>query len=263
MDRCRTARPGPAVSAAGMLLALVLAACSGATSSPSAPGPAGGSSAGTGGATVASDLPASPASVTGPTDAEPAKPTMIPTTLPSASITADETPVMGGPGGAGSGAGGSAEPSLGRDAELEARLPRMLDGKPVAIQSMLGVDLSPDADPSLRALLDALGVRQAALSVATGWSDDGSWDGQVGALRVRGAQADQILSAFIDAAGVSSENGLTVTNEVIDGRAAVRVVDRDSPEQGPMYIVASGDAVYFVQSTTARIVTEALAAFPK
>jgi hypothetical protein len=268
MDRCRTARPGPLAAAAGMFLALVLAACSGSPSMPSSAGPATGSAsagpgsaAGTSGATVA---PASAgASDFGPTDAAPDKPTMVPTTLPSASILPEETPVMGGPGGDGSGTGGSAEPSLGRDAELEARLPRTLDGKPVAIQSTLGVDLSPDADPSLRALLDTLGVGQAALSVATGWSEDGSWDGQVGAFRVRGAQTDRILGAFIDAAGVSSEKGLTVTHEVVGGRAAVRVVNRDSPEQGPMYVVASGDTVYFVQSTTTRIVSEALAAFPK
>jgi hypothetical protein len=188
-------------------------------------------------------------------------PTLAVTPLPSAVVPAEETPVMGGPGGGATNA--SPEASLGRDEELEARLPHTLDGTPVHVESTLGVDVSADADPSLGAFLAALGRSPEDLSIATGWSEDGTWEGQIGAMRVRGAQADRILRAFVDAAGSSSEKGLTVTNEVVGGREAVKIVNRDSPEQGPMYVVATGDAVYFVQSTTTRIVNEALAAFPR
>ena len=144
---------------------------------------------------------------------------------------------------------------------LATRLPQQLRGAPVRVDVTAGPDIDPGTDAEVLRFIAAAGAMPGDVTMAVGWSDDGSWDGLVTAIQVRGADPGRLLQSFLDTLRVAGGTAIEQTAESIAGRSVTRVVDRDSPEQGPTYLMAIGDTLFLVQSIDAAVAEEAIRAF--
>jgi hypothetical protein len=192
-------------------------------------------------------------------------PAVTPSPVVTGGLATDETPFTAtqAPDAPGPGVSGTPEPALTMPFEhpLETRLPRQLRGAPVRVDVTAGpdIDLGTDAD-MLRFIAEA-GAMPGDVTMAVGWSDDGGWDGRVAAIQVRGADPGRLLQSFLDTVRTAGGAAIEQTAQSIAGRSVTRVVDRDSPEQGPTYLMAIGDTLFLVQSIDAAVAEEAIRAF--
>lgn len=147
------------------------------------------------------------------------------------------------------------------DPELEALLPTTLGGVALTIESQAGPDLSTGAGP-FDAFLARLGKTRADFTLASAYAMGGGVKAEVGAWRVNGADAAELLAGFEAVMQASSATPLTIVAETLDGRAVTRIGDPGQLARGPLYVIARGDALLFVQTPQPSLAEEAMGKLP-
>lgn len=147
------------------------------------------------------------------------------------------------------------------DPELEALLPTTLGGGTLTVESQAGADLSTRSGP-FDAFLAGLGKSRADFSLASAYSQ-GDLKAQVGAWRVKGADAAAMLPGFRTAVQASSTTPLTNADDTLGGRAVTRIGDPGQLTQGPLYVFGRGDTLLFVQTPDRALAEEAMGKLPQ
>ena len=195
--------------------------------------------------------------------AAPAAPTPTPTTAPAA-----ESPSPDGSVALPSFDLGSFDlPSFTAVEELEDLLPDELRGTTLQKFSFRGSDLFGDDptsedDAEFDALLRALGAQPDDYALAVAGGQVGETNIQIGVVRVAGADGARLLQELVRV-GTATEPDTTVEQTTIAGKSVTRVTDpADSADLGPSLIYASGEVIFFVQSSDESLATEALGLLP-
>jgi hypothetical protein len=155
---------------------------------------------------------------------------------------------------------GPAAGSRHADPTLEALLPTSVGGVSLTIESQAGGDLSTASGP-FDAFLESLGKSRDDFTLASAYSE-GSLKAEVGAWRVRGADAALLLPGFRKAVQASSTTTLTQVEETMGGRQVTRIGDPGQLTRGPLYVIVRGDALLFVQTPEPALAEEAIGKLP-
>jgi len=147
------------------------------------------------------------------------------------------------------------------DPDLEALLPETLGGVALTRESQAGTELATQS-AAFDAFLASLGKSRADFSLASAYSQ-GGLEAEVGAWRVRGADANRLLPGFEAAMQASSTTPLTIAGETLAGRRVARIGDPGQLTRGPLYVVVRGDALLFVQTPERALAAEAIAKLPE
>jgi hypothetical protein len=147
------------------------------------------------------------------------------------------------------------------DKDLEALLPTTLGGVALTVESQAGTELSTSSGP-FNAFLKSLGKTRADFSLASAYAQ-GGLKAQIGAWRVKGADAALLLPGFKDAVQGSSKTPLTKADDILGGRAVTRIGDPGQLTQGPLYAIVRGDTLLFVQSPDRALAEEAMRKLPE
>lgn len=147
------------------------------------------------------------------------------------------------------------------DPELEALLPTTIGGVALTVESQAGPDLSTGAGP-FDAFLARLGKTRADFTLASAYAMGGGVKAEVGAWRVKGADAAELLAGFEAVMQASSATPLTIAAETFGGRAVTRIGDPGQLARGPLYVIARGDALLFVQTPQPSLAEEAMGKLP-
>jgi hypothetical protein len=145
--------------------------------------------------------------------------------------------------------------------ELEALLPTTLGGVALTVESQAGTELSTQSGP-FDAFLKSLGKTRADFSLASAYAQ-GGLEAQVGLWRVKGADPAKLLPGFAATVQASSTTPLTKAEETLSGRTVTRIGDLGQLTQGPLYVVARGDTLLFVQTPERALAEEAIAKLPR
>jgi hypothetical protein len=179
---------------------------------------------------------------------------VIPTPAPSDNGTPQPTDVFG-----------SAAPSPAASIaapELEAALPTSVGGTALSINSAVGTDVLGN-DPGSRAIAAALraaGSSPDAFRAAQAYDPTGTIDLSITAFRVEGMAADRLQTIVIDGWLSAGGSGVKTTSTTISGRTVTQV---DYGDGGTTpYIAISGDIVIIVESSSATLAAQAIAALP-
>ena len=153
--------------------------------------------------------------------------------------------------------GSSSQPSPRTDPALEARLPQVVGGQPLAIESRTGLDVFPGADLlSIQPLVDGLaaqGKTLADLSIAFGHNDD--YTTAITAIWVPGTDAARLIPSILNVA--PADERIEQTAATIAGKAVTTVTDSTGAQQ----FYATGDTLWIVRANEPAL-TEILGALP-
>lgn len=214
--------PRPSRVLAVALVVLVVAACASSTSS-SAPSAA---TATAGSVPPASGAPGASADVTSPGASA------APSVAPLATADPNATPV----------------PPLTRVPDLEALLPRKLDGKDLAVASLTGTDIMTSGQAAsvaaLQAILKATGGQASDYAFAYSELPGGS---VVGVFRVKGADATKIQAALMKL-GKDNPNGAIVDSGTIGGKKVQILRVTVGGNETSWYYWPKGDLLYYIQT---------------
>jgi hypothetical protein len=147
------------------------------------------------------------------------------------------------------------------DSALEALLPTSLGGVALVVESQAGPSLSTDS-AAFDAFLKSQGKTRADFVVASATAE-GGLPAAVGAWRVKGGRADALLTAFRAALQASSTTPLDVSTDELAGRSVTRIGKDGELAQGPLYVIARGDTLLFVQSARRPLAEEAMGKLPR
>jgi hypothetical protein len=142
------------------------------------------------------------------------------------------------------------------DPELEALLPTTLGGVTLTIESQAGPDLSTKS-AALEKFLASLGKTTGDFTLASAYSH-GGLRAEIGAWRVKGADAAALLPGFKMAVQDSSTTPLAQKEEVLAGQIVTRIGDPGQLTRGPLYVFVRGDALLFVQTPDLALAEEAM-----
>lgn len=154
-----------------------------------------------------------------------------------------------------------AQGSRHADPALEALLPQTLGGVALTVESQAGPDLSTRS-AAFDAFLAGLGKSRDDFVVASAYPL-GGLPAAVSAWRVRGAPTEKLLPAFKATLQASSGTPLSGGEEEVGGRAITRIGDPGQLAQGPIYVIARGDTLFFVQTKTPALAAEAITKLPR
>ncbi len=222
-----------AIAASG---ALLLSACAATPTGTTGGSPAGGATTSPAAATAA-DTP-----VTSPTEAATAADTAAPTAADTGAAPS----------------GTAALPSLNPHGapELEAQLPDQIGGSPLTKESYAGAELAAQPSAaSFLAVLTEVGAEPTAASFAYGTTQNRD---AVGALRVIGADPEQLVQSFVRN---TQQQGAAVGQATINGKQVTTVSDVLGFE-GQEYVYTTGDTLFFVIAADRALAAEALNALP-
>jgi hypothetical protein len=213
-------RPTRALAVA--LVALTVAACGSSTSSA---GPSASSA---------------PAASMPPTSGAPAA--SGDATSPSASAAASTGPLTTADPNA------TPLPSLTRVPDLEALLPKSVDGKDLAVASLTGTDIMTTGQAgsvaALKAILKATGGQPSDYAFAYSELPGGS---VVGVFRVKGADASKIRDALM-LLGKENPNGAIVDSGTIGGKKVQILRVTVGGTETSWYYWPKGDLLYYIQT---------------
>lgn len=188
-------------------------------------------------------------------DAEPtptveitAAPPETPETTPDADETPDATPDS---------------PDDGAAADLVAMLPDEVDGLELTKQGMEGDEFMAEADDEFLEFLDRIDRTPDDVSAATAFGFDVN-DGRslfIFAIRVAGADTDQLRDEFRQSMEDADEDALEFREENIGGKE-VLVAEQDELEDGLTYAYAFQDVVFMIGATDEEIAEAALDQLP-
>ena len=157
--------------------------------------------------------------------------------------------------------GAPAQGSRHADPALEALLPQTLGGVALTVESQAGPDLSTRS-AAFDAFLTGLGKTREDFVVASAYPL-GGLPAAVSAWRVRGAPTDRLLPAFRATLQASSATPLGGGQEDIGGRSVMRIGDPGQLAQGPIYVIARDDTLFFAQTKTPALAAEAVSKLPR
>lgn len=155
----------------------------------------------------------------------------------------------------------AADGSRHADPDLEGLLPTTLGGVALTVESQTGTNLATKSG-AFDAFLESLGKTRADFSVASAYAT-GGLRAEIGAWRVKGADSALMLQGFKKALQASSATPLTQVEESIGGRAATRIGDPGQLARGPLYVVARGDTLLFVETPEPALAAEAMSKLPQ
>jgi hypothetical protein len=150
------------------------------------------------------------------------------------------------------------------DKDLENRLPSEINGVALTKYSFKGTTfLGSGASNSqdLIDLLSSLGKTPNDMSVAFAADQTGKLDVQIGAFKVAGADSNALLAAFV-AATKSTTPGVQVTQANVGGKNVSQITDPTDTTTGAIYVYASGDVLFYVQSPDPALAGAAIQALP-
>lgn len=142
------------------------------------------------------------------------------------------------------------------DPTLEAFLPQSLGGVVLTIESQTGAELATNS-AVFDSFLTALGKTRADFSQASAYSTSGL-KAKVGIWRVKGADTVHLLAGFKATVQSSSTTPLAFVEETMAGHSVSRIGDAGQLTQGPLYVFAKGDTLYFVQTPEPALALEAM-----
>jgi len=142
------------------------------------------------------------------------------------------------------------------DPELEKLLPQSLGGVALTIESQMGSELMTN-NAAFDGFLATLGKTRADFSLASAYAP-GGLRAQVGAWKVKDADATALLPAFKTVLQASSKTPLTIEEETVAGHPVTRIGDPGQLAQGPLYAFARGNVLLFVQTPEPALVEEAI-----
>ena len=144
---------------------------------------------------------------------------------------------------------------------LEARLPNALRGVSLTKFSLTGAEFlsptNPVAKPVLLTLV-AIGKTAADFSAAGASDRTGQLDVDLGAFEFPGTDASSFLDTYLTYFRRDNVSARLVLTS-LGGKNVVAVSDAANPSRGTTYFYASGDAIFFVESSDPRLAAEALA----
>jgi len=145
------------------------------------------------------------------------------------------------------------------DPQLEALLPTSLGGAILTRESQSGADLTRHSEP-FEAFLKGLGKSRADFTVASAYSS--GLAAEVGAWRVDGLSAADLLPGFKITLQASSQTPLTVADRSVAGRTVTVIGDAQQLARGPLYVAPHEDALLFVQTNDGKLAEEAIGKLP-
>lgn len=147
---------------------------------------------------------------------------------------------------AGSGGPGFSFDLPSEDEELEKILPDEVGGEPVQKASMSGASIfQGGGTEDMQAMITKLGKSPDDLSAAFGGNSKAS----IVAFRVKGADANAIYQAFVEAA--DPEDVVSVTDVTVAGKSAKKIVGEDAGTTSYVYLY--GDAVVVVSTMAGEL----------
>jgi len=153
---------------------------------------------------------------------------------------------------------GGTLPSEGVVADLEALIPDTVGGLTMQKLSMRGSEflLGEDPDPATVTFLEDLGVSPSDVSVAFGFSQDGSV--VMVLFRAEGADSGQLLSGFKQASGASAESPMEWSSATVAGKQVEVANDGASTT----YLYAMDDILVFLATADSAAAEEVLGGLP-
>lgn len=145
--------------------------------------------------------------------------------------------------------------------QLEAKLPIVLRGVAITVESQAGKDLMTNSQ-IFDTFLGGLKKTRADFTVASGYTRNGL-RASVGAWQVNGAETAKLLPGFEAALQASSNTNLTIAEEKLGARNVTRIGDPGQLAQGPLYVFVQDDALFFVQTPDPRLAEEAMTKLPQ
>lgn len=146
------------------------------------------------------------------------------------------------------------------DPSLEALLPEVLAGISLTRESQSGADLTRPSD-AFDEFLKSLGKQRADFTVASAYANGVA--AEIGAWRVKGLTAAQLMPGFKVALQASSKSALVIMQTELSGRPATQIGDDNQLARGPLYVTEHADALLFVQSRNAKLAAEAFERLPR
>ncbi|MDP9481812.1 MAG: hypothetical protein M3P84_01150 [Chloroflexota bacterium] len=143
--------------------------------------------------------------------------------------------------------------------DLEALLPKTVDGNPLSTQSIMGNEALA-GDPTSDALfqwLTASGKKPEDLEFAEAYDATSTVDAGIIALRVKGIAAADLRQKLLETWLQAEASGITTTNQTIGGKATIVI---DYGDGGSLdYVFEQGDAVLILSSSDPALVARILA----
>ncbi|MGZ8527770.1 MAG: hypothetical protein ACXWWR_03165 [Candidatus Limnocylindrales bacterium] len=142
--------------------------------------------------------------------------------------------------------------------DLEALLPKTVDGTPLSTQSTTSTDLLPDdpSDPLVRWLNDA-GKTPVDLEIAEAYDLTSTVDAEFTAFRIKGIAAAELRQELLASWLGANESGVTTTNKTIGGKAVLAIDYGDGSALD--YVFEQGDVVILLSSADPALVERILA----
>ena len=141
--------------------------------------------------------------------------------------------------------------------DLEAVLPKTVDGTTLATQSTPATDVLPDdpADPMVQ-WLTAAGKKPDDLEIAGAYDPSTTVDVKFTVFRLKGMAADTLRQGLLASWLGADASGITTTNKTIGGKAVLAI---DYGDQGALdYVFEQGDVVIILSSSDPALVERAL-----
>jgi hypothetical protein len=129
----------------------------------------------------------------------------------------------------------------------------------LTVESQAGGELTTGSR-SFDRFLSELGKSRADFTVASAYSQ-GELKAAAGAWRVKSAASDMLIPGFVEAFKASSGTPLATAHETVGGRSVTRIGDPGQLTQGPLYVIAHGDTLFFVQTPDPALAEEAMRKF--
>jgi hypothetical protein len=182
---------------------------------------------------------------TAPASAGPTS-TPTPTVAPSPTATAAGTPNP------------LASFDFNQDKALEGLLPDTVGNLTLKKFSLKGAEFFTSADPEFKGFLDRVHAQPDDVSVASATDDNNSL--QILALRVAGANTDDLKTEFSRAIEQSSTTTIKLTQATVGGKSVLTGFDPDQQANVYFYVVA--DVLVFVTTSDKTLAEAALAKLP-
>lgn len=141
--------------------------------------------------------------------------------------------------------------------DLEAVLPRTVDGTTLATQSTPATDVLPDdpTDPMVQ-WLTAAGKKPDDLEIAGAYDPSATVDVEFTVFRLKGIAAATLRQELVKSWLGAVESGITTTNKTIGGKAVLAI---DYGDQGALdYVFEQGDVVVILASSDPALVERIL-----
>jgi hypothetical protein len=149
---------------------------------------------------------------------------------------------------------------LNQDRALEDLLPDEVGGAQLQKFSFAGEEFFGTADEEFQTFLERVGATSDDVSAAFAGDQTGEFTGAIFAIRVAGADTNELEEEFRNAAANAEEGAVDVEERNVGGKDVWTGFD---PEQETtIYFYAAGDILFFVQHDDEAVAEEILSQMP-